>query len=139
MRNNIPEKLCPRCNKVGPFSKDRSRVDGLNRVCKVCQKEVARTRSKTTDNVYFQDYRAKLKAEVVTHYGGECAGCGETDLVVLTIDHINGGGNEHRKQIGSPGGFHFYTWLRKNGYPAGYRVLCMNCQFRAHKGVLNAS
>ena len=138
MRNNIPEKACPKCGGAGPFSKDRSRADGLNRVCKGCQKELARSRAKATDNTYFQGYRVKVKAEVVAQYGGECAGCGETDLVVLSIDHTAGGGNAHRKEIGSPGGFHFYTWLRKKGYPAGYRVLCMNCQFRAHKGVLNA-
>jgi hypothetical protein len=44
----------------------------------------------------------------------------------LTIDHINGGGSQHRKKIGHG---HFYLWLYNHGYPDGYQVLCMNCNF----------
>jgi len=39
------------------------------------------------------------------------------------IDHVNGGGNTHRKEVGKT----VYRWLRKQGYPEGYRVLCDNC------------
>jgi hypothetical protein len=61
------------------------------------------------------------------HYGGECACCGITNLKVLSIDHINGGGLAHLRLLKINGGVGFYSWLKKNGYPTGYRVLCMNC------------
>lgn len=34
------------------------------------------------------------RALVVAHYGGECARCGEDDLLFLEIHHLNGGGNK---------------------------------------------
>ena len=72
--------------------------------------------------------RRKLKLECLRNYGGAvCQCCGETIVEFLTIDHINGGGNKHRKEIGGNG--KLYSWLKKNGFPNGYRVLCMNCNF----------
>mgnify|MGYP001599706083 FL=1 len=56
-----------------------------------------------------------------------CACCGETNLVFLSIDHIDGGGNKHRREIHTNGGTKLYQWLRQKFYPPGYRVLCMNC------------
>jgi len=75
-----------------------------------------------------------LKKEVLTHYGNgklACVKCGFNDIRALTIDHISGGGNAHRRQLstGKQGGANFYRWLRQNNYPRGYQVLCMNCQF----------
>jgi len=76
--------------------------------------------------------RLKLKTKVFVHYCGgkiQCK-CGVNDLYLLTIDHINGGGNEHRKQIGRKTGYNFYRWLKNNNYPDGFQVLCFNCQYR---------
>ncbi len=42
----------------------------------------------------------------------------------LAIDHIDGGGTKHRKKIRT-GMFHW--WLKKNGWPDGFRVACHNC------------
>lgn len=70
----------------------------------------------------------KLREDVLRHYGGEnplCECCGHTDSRVLTIDHIKGGGREHRLVTGK--GMAFYRWLQKNEYPAGFRLLCHNC------------
>lgn len=70
-----------------------------------------------------------LKDAVFMRYGGYlCKCCGETIKEFLTIDHINGGGTKHRKLIGGGGRFH-YRWIRNNGYPEGFRVLCINCNF----------
>lgn len=72
------------------------------------------------------------------HYSPElkCIGLDEngckfncSDIRCLTIDHINGGGTKEREKNKIPSGQAFYTWLKKNGYPDGYQVLCMNCQF----------
>ena len=79
-------------------------------------------------------WRDKLKYETLAHYGkGElphCIQCGEQDIDVLCIDHINGGGNSHRKRLGVFAGGEFYSWLRRQGYPVGYQVLCANCNLR---------
>ena len=75
----------------------------------------------------------KLKAEIFVHYGNgeiKCKLCPELDLNLLTIDHINGNGNQHRKEIGKKTGYNFYSWLKKNNYPDGYQVLCWTCQFK---------
>ena len=59
-------------------------------------------------------------------YGGYvCACCGEKNPGFLTLDHTKGGGRQHRKQLG--GGDKVWAWLRRNGFPPGYRVLCYNC------------
>ena len=77
-------------------------------------------------------YRLNIKVEVIAHYGGKCACCGEAELSVLCIDHINGGGNKHRKEIGVGSGYRFHRWLRDQGYPEGFQVLCANCNLSKH-------
>lgn len=76
-----------------------------------------------------------LRAKVLEAYGGPvCACCGETEVMFLTIDHINNDGNIERKSgLYAGSGYGFYQWLRKNNYPKGYQVLCMNCNVGKHK------
>ena len=76
-------------------------------------------------------YRAKWylkkKVEILSHYSDgtiKCAHCGFDDIRALSIDHIDGGGAPHRKMTGND----IYGWLKRNGFPKGYQVLCMNCQ-----------
>ncbi len=72
--------------------------------------------------------KRRAREEVFAAYGGKCTCCGESRLSFLSIDHVGGGGNAHRREIGSNGGECFYRWLKKNGYPQdGYQVLCFNC------------
>ena len=72
-----------------------------------------------------------LRHEAIMAYGGyRCACCGEGEPMFLTIDHINGGGARHRRRIGS--GIGMWMWLRKRGYPRGFRVLCSNCNLGRH-------
>ena len=71
----------------------------------------------------------RVRWEVMEHYGGNpprCACCGEDQPEFLALDHIEGGGNAQRKKLGFRG-VQLHRWLRKNGYPEGYRVLCHNC------------
>ena len=67
----------------------------------------------------------RLKTEILKHYGGACACCGEDELWFLTIDHPNGGGRAERQRVGT--GSRFYRWLKSQGLPSEYRVLCFNC------------
>lgn len=76
----------------------------------------------------------EVKRQVLTYYGGgslRCVCCGESHIEFLTIDHVKGGGRAHLRSItkeqGRKGGVAFYRWLRKHGFPEGYRTLCFNC------------
>lgn len=73
-------------------------------------------------------YRVKLKREVITKYGGKCAGCGFSDISGLSIDHINNDGNIERLSLF---GYKFYEHLRREERRSDLRVLCMTCQFMA--------
>lgn len=68
----------------------------------------------------------KYRMAALGAYGGKCACCGESCYEFLGIDHIDGGGGKHRKEL-LKSGTHIYLWLKKNDYPDGYRVLCHNC------------
>ena len=66
-----------------------------------------------------------LRDEAIAYYGGKCACCGEDRREFLCIDHTNGGGTQHRREIKGQGSIQL--WLKKNGYPKGFRILCFNC------------
>ena len=53
-----------------------------------------------------------------------CKCCNEQHYEFLSIDHIHGGGNQHRKKLGSK---YIYSWLIQSLFPKGYQVLCHNC------------
>lgn len=79
-------------------------------------------------------YYYRLQHAAIEAYGGyRCAWCGITEPLVLCIDHVNNDGREHRRQIGATGGHKFYKWLRDNGYPEGFQVLCMNCNHAKYR------
>lgn len=69
--------------------------------------------------------RKMAKVSVFEHYGNLCACCGEVEFKFLTIDHINGGGGKHRKEVGRD----FYLWVVRNNFPKDLQLLCMNCNF----------
>ncbi len=76
--------------------------------------------------------RQRLKTEVFNAYGRRCKCCGENEEAFLQIDHINGGGRQHLKQIGTA----FYAWLKRRNFPQGFQTLCCNCNFaKAQRGV----
>ncbi len=79
---------------------------------------------------YNKKHRKEIKQFIINKYGGKCECCGETNPEFLTIDHIDGNGSQHRKEIGIGCGNAFYIWLRDNNFPKdNFRLLCMNCNF----------
>ncbi len=79
-------------------------------------------------------YVDNLRKLVFGHYSPNlvCQRCGFSDIRALSIDHIAGGGLAHARQLGHKnmrGGTNLYRWIRDNGFPTGFQVLCMNCQF----------
>ena len=133
----MDNKLCYRCQQTLPvtdFHKNKRRPDGLASSCKECHKAECREhRARHKVKVYLRELanKDKVKLEVFSHYcdGPIACKCGYNDLRALTLDHIDGGGNEHRKLIKKRCGTDFYRWVKKNNYPSGIQVLCMNCQF----------
>ncbi len=76
---------------------------------------------------YTRAYMIQLRGKILTHYGKgklACLQCGFTDIRALSIDHIKGSGNQHRKTVKN-----LYHYLQRNNLPGGYQTLCMNCQF----------
>lgn len=72
----------------------------------------------------------KTKAIVFDHYGRVCKCCGETRVEFLTLDHIDGGGAAHRRELkAAKKGSSIYVWAKNNGLPDTLQTLCMNCNF----------
>jgi len=85
-------------------------------------------------NEYHRQRNWALKIEALEYYSTKghpnCLYCGEDDVDVLCIDHIDNDGARHRKAIGCTDGSNFYKWLKKNNYPEGFQVLCYNCNMK---------
>lgn len=114
-------KRCPHCGIVKPFDAfQASRThtySGVQCRCRDCRRKIGRE--------FYERIRIEaLRRYSVTPYPS-CVCCSETIVQFLGLDHINGGGREHRKSVGS--GFGFYRWLRKNGWPDGFQTMCHNC------------
>lgn len=126
--------------------KRRDRVfHANNRRCKTCRaKELAVRRAKNPEHTRrmaregaTRCYR-RWRASALAAYGGVCQCCREARMVFLVIDHVAGGGNEHRRSISNGrmgGSYAFYRWLNTNKFPPGFQVLCHNCNFaKSHGG-----
>jgi hypothetical protein len=67
-------------------------------------------------------HNSRLK--VINHYGGHCNCCGQSNIDLLVLHHIYGGGTKQRKKFNIK---NLYRWLIKNNFPLGFGVLCHNC------------
>ena len=105
-------------NKTEYLKKERARYHSKSKEWK---------RKKVRTN---KEYRRRVRIEVLEHYGGECACCGEKHIEFLCFDHINNDGAKHRKHMSDRS---ITPWLKRNGYPKGFQVLCHNCNIA--KGV----
>lgn len=85
-------------------------------------------RLREKNKIYHKNYKIKLRNIVFNHYGWSCICCGESNPGFLTIDHIDGGGEKHRKEIHR----HIHPWLIKNNFPKGFQTLCFNCNCGRH-------
>jgi hypothetical protein len=150
LSTTIPVRACTGCGQVfaattDNFYRNNKTGDGLTQQCKACKRAVQkewRARNPEYALAYLREYRRRvrvdgltidkvrhirLRAKVLGHYGGDpprCACCGETTNEFLGMDHINGGGRQHLREIGTR---NLYRWLPKAGFPDGFQVLCHNC------------
>lgn len=150
------KKTCTQCHRskdMDDFCKWSKSKDGRNPHCRLCwsarnaayraanASQIRKTNKawRAKNAVRWEEsrtaWRLRIKTEVMTHYSKgtpRCACCYIRHIVFLAIDHIKGGGFKHRKSIKIMGGQGFYIWLKKRGYPDGYRVLCHNCNHATH-------
>ena len=111
--------ICKKCKYEYDEKWRQDNRDGYNQLIK-------KWRQKNRDRVnqlQREEYH-QLVNDVIDAYGGKCVCCGETRKEFLSIDHKNGNGNKHRREIGS---HDIYHWLKKNNYPEGFQFLCFNC------------
>jgi hypothetical protein len=140
-------KPCQRCGRdkpLGDFYRRRDYADGHGNICKECDRAraLAAYHAKSDgpdlqrERYWTHPAEARkrvarqhevIRKAVFDHYGWSCACCGSTERP--SIDHVNGDGGEHRRQLGgktrSP--LLVYRWLIKNGFPEGFQTLCMPC------------
>lgn len=154
----VAAKKCPSCSKPtdGKHAKcgecrDKLRkqytVRAATKLCVDCGKEVDRKNKRVClacsekRKRIEQRKNRKLKQAALDTYGGPvCVGCGEDTFEILEIDHINNNGGAHRRELfghnkGGCCSSHFYRWLRDNGWPDGYRVLCPTCNKKSHRKI----
>lgn len=138
-------KRCKQCHtKFGALRRARYRTEGRclcgrkrllgRKMCGHCAQRFNDRyhRRVKNDAGYVRKLRAvsvqrsrALKLAALDAYGGcSCACCGETHVEFLTIDHVNKPAKDTPRS-----GKSFYQWLKTNGYPTGFRVLCLNCNF----------
>jgi hypothetical protein len=89
------------------------------------------------ENARKRGYTAVNKEQVLSHYGPngklKCSwtGCLVSDVDMLSLDHIDDNGAEHRRQMGGLGkAAHLYRRLIRDKFPTGFQTLCYNHQMK---------
>lgn len=124
------QKRCPKCRKknrveyIKKWIRERRRNDPEFREAQYELNRNWRQKNYVSARESNRNYVRRIKAFVLNEYGGVCACCRESEYEFLSMDHIDGGGRQHREKSGYK---NIYVWLRRNDYPAGFRVLCHNC------------
>lgn len=118
-------RLCKECGV--PLTSDNctdSRIKLRHYSCKEClKKSPQRQKHKERERRRRQEWN-KHAFDVLGHV---CAKCGCTDLRLLTIDHIYGGGNQERRRTKKQP--NRLIWLLEPDEAKKiYQILCYNCQ-----------
>lgn len=119
-----PEGSCSRTDCMNTAAPGRKSCDA----CRL-REEAYEAQHKDPIALRARQARRRLRVLVFEKYGGAfCACCQEDRYEFLTIDHVAGDGARHRRE-NKAARQDIYFWLKKNNFPPGYRVLCMNCNF----------
>ena len=133
------------------YEKNKERIASTKKVYWTSHKFLIqeRTRQWREDNESLLREKAKAKRDsineqVIALLGGVCTLCGIADKDLLTIDHVNGDGNQDRKLVASQSlKLRLFKGTRST---AGLRLLCHSCNISAYvrnphhhlkKGVVN--
>jgi len=110
-------KQCSRCTVVkepGDFPPTKRSPDWKSYWCRDCTRDANRL------------VRFNNRQKVIEHYGRSCVKCGyDEDDRALQIDHINGGGRQHRKVELKGNQAKFMKYVLD--HPEDFQLLCANC------------
>jgi hypothetical protein len=97
--------LCTACgNSFEPSAMKNGRLHVQCAGCRSKKNSYAlewRNRRLDEAKAYRRELGRRRRQMVYDRYGGKCACCSETEFVFLSIDHIDGGGTQHRVRGGS--------------------------------------
>jgi len=128
--DGIVSGLCSSCG--------HARSDATHKTCEPCRSRKlylyhTRHRSKRIAAHKIAHQRLKLATfQAYSNLTPFCQCCQETAMEFLTIDHINGSDMRNAERTNGAhrdSGNALYRRLKREGWPAGYRVLCLNCNF----------
>jgi hypothetical protein len=115
--HNTIDKICYKCGSILTNKNWYASTKKENRNLCISCKAIDRKALNYADMI-----------RVLAEYGGICQCCGENKIQLLTIDHINNDGAEHRKINNIKGGTSFYRWIVRNNFPKDIlQILCFNC------------
>lgn len=110
------------CYRCGVTTEDGVRASNGTIRCRKCV---------DIGNIRGKDRVLLLRTRVFNAYGNKCTCCGETSAQLITIDHIENNGADHRREVGHGGDF--YRWIIQNNYPKSLRLQCYNCNCGRHR------
>jgi hypothetical protein len=121
------------CKVHGPlkvneyYAVDRQRTQPSYN-CKKCQQTWQENNREKVRESCRKSFKS-LRLEVLLAYSPTlcCAICSENHYESLALDHVDGGGTTHRHSCGQ---YKLWNDLRRQGFPAGFRVLCHNCNWK---------
>ncbi len=134
----VKSKRCGACGKTKPlkeWGKSRRHALGLQSQCYTCRKVSSRkyyVDSREKINERSTKIRIKKRLSLLSKLGKKCANCGETNVTVLQIDHVNNDGGKERRDLNARG----LTLPIMNAYLNGtydikrIQILCANCNFQ---------
>jgi len=138
--DDAAHKKCIKCEDVKHidlFSNLKRSPDGKTNICKECHNLSKKNWLKDNPDkhqirkekckVKEQEKRTIIRGVLIEEYGSKCECCGEDNVLLLAIDHINGGGRKQREEL-KVGGSGLMAILNRGDLPKNeYRLLCHNC------------
>ena len=94
-------------------------------------------KNKDKHSEYHKRHNAEKRREVLLHYSNsidiQCICCETKVMDFLTLDHIDGGGRQHRKNTTNSTVNYLHSLHEQTGkWLEGFQVMCMNCNWYKH-------
>lgn len=126
--------LCSICKECNIKRASEYYYNNQERVCKrINAQEIEDRKLNPEKHSKRHANRVLMVRSEALEFFGPCACCGEDRWEFLSIDHINGHGNEGRKDRSQRTGWELLYKFHRLGWPEElketFRLLCMNCNF----------